>query len=121
MVPYQHSELNDQATKAQAILVGERLTGKGVLQSLQMSTGVPLWEIEPVLGLLVGVLVAAAVYPAVRFLIARGAQAGPHRTLCLNLFLLIRKQGEWLPPHNHLIYETETSCLSGLLRQTGVA
>ena len=37
----------------QATLLGERITGRGVVQALDRAVGVPLWEIEPFLGALV--------------------------------------------------------------------
>ena len=42
----------------QATLLGERITGRGVVQALDHAVGVPLWEIEPLLGALVSSLVA---------------------------------------------------------------
>ncbi len=48
----------------QAVLLSERITGKGAVQQLEISaTGVPLWEIEPVLGVIVLALSAAALWP----------------------------------------------------------
>jgi hypothetical protein len=41
----------------QATLLGERITGRGVVQALDHAVGVPLWEIEPLLGALVSTLV----------------------------------------------------------------
>lgn len=47
-----------------AVLLSERITGKGAVQQLEISaTGVPLWEIEPVLGVVVLALSAAALWP----------------------------------------------------------
>lgn len=47
------------------MLLGERVTGNGAVQSLELSaTGVPLWEIEPVLGIIVLALCVAAVWPS---------------------------------------------------------
>jgi len=40
-----------------------------------MATGVPVWEIEPALGLLVGALMAGGIYPIVRRLGARADAA----------------------------------------------
>ena len=49
----------------QAVLLGERITGKGAVQQLEMSaTEVPLWEIEPILGIIVLALCAAALWPS---------------------------------------------------------
>ena len=46
-------------------MLGERITGNGAVQSLELSaTGVPLWEIEPVLGIIVLALCVAAVWPS---------------------------------------------------------
>lgn len=39
-----------------------------------MATGVPVWEIEPALGLLVGGLLAAGIYPVIRRMGARAEQ-----------------------------------------------
>lgn len=51
--------------QVQAVLLGERVTGNGAVQSLELSaTGVPLWEIEPVLGIIVLVLCISAVWPS---------------------------------------------------------
>ena len=48
----------------QAVLLSERITGNGAVQQLELSaTGVPLWEIEPVLGVVVLALSAAALWP----------------------------------------------------------
>ncbi len=50
---------------SQAVLLSERITGKGAVQQLEISaTGVPLWEIEPVLGIIVIALSAAALWPS---------------------------------------------------------
>ena len=57
----------------QAVLIGERITGKGVVQALDHAVGVPLWEIEPLLGLLVLSLLWGALYP--RKQLAPAAQA----------------------------------------------
>ena len=57
----------------QAVLIGERITGKGVVQALDHAVGVPLWEIEPLLGLLVVSLLVGALYP--RKQLVRQAQA----------------------------------------------
>ncbi|KAA6422143.1 MAG: hypothetical protein FRX49_07894 [Trebouxia sp. A1-2] len=52
------------ALQLQAVLLSERITGKGAVQQLEISaTGVPLWEIEPVLGVVVLALSAAALWP----------------------------------------------------------
>lgn len=52
-------------TILQAVLLGERVTGNGAVQQLEISaTGVPLWEIEPVLGVIVLALCLAAVWPS---------------------------------------------------------
>ena len=49
----------------QAVLLGERVTGNGAVQQLEISaTGVPLWEIEPVLGIIVLALCISAVWPS---------------------------------------------------------
>jgi hypothetical protein len=47
----------------QAVLLGERITGKGAVQALDHAVGVPLWEIEPLLAALVIALLIAALYP----------------------------------------------------------
>jgi len=59
----------------QAVLLSERLSGKGIVTALNMATGVPVWEIEPALGLLVGALMAGGIYPIVRRLGARADAA----------------------------------------------
>jgi photosystem II protein len=46
-----------------ATLVGERVTGRGAVQALDLAVGVPLWEIEPVLALAVGGLLLLALTP----------------------------------------------------------
>ena len=45
------------------MLIGERITGKGAIQTLDLAVGVPLWEIEPVLALVVGGLLLAGLTP----------------------------------------------------------
>ena len=45
------------------MLIGERITGRGVVQAVDHAVGVPLWEIEPLLGALVLALIVGAVYP----------------------------------------------------------
>ena len=47
----------------QATLIGERITGRGVVSAVDHAVGVPLWEIEPLLGALVIALIVGAVYP----------------------------------------------------------
>lgn len=39
------------------------MSGRGIVTALNMATGVPVWEIEPAMGLLVGGLLAAGIYP----------------------------------------------------------
>ena len=51
----------------QAVLLGERITGHGAVEQLELSsTNIPLWEIEPVLGAVVLALTAAAFWPPSR-------------------------------------------------------
>lgn len=57
-----------------AVLLSERLSGRGIVTALNMATGVPVWEIEPALGLLVGGLLAAGIYPVIRRMGARAEQ-----------------------------------------------
>ena len=45
------------------MLVSERITGKGAVQSLDLAVGVPLWEIEPFLA----AIVVGLVYMGLRF------------------------------------------------------
>jgi hypothetical protein len=45
------------------MLIGERITGRGAVQALDLAVGVPLWEIEPVLALIVGGLLLAGLTP----------------------------------------------------------
>jgi len=45
------------------MLIGERITGRGAVQALDLAVGVPLWEIEPVLALVVGGLLLAGLTP----------------------------------------------------------
>ncbi|CAL8466739.1 g6275 [Coccomyxa elongata] len=52
-----------------AVLIGERITGKGAVQALDHAVGVPLWEIEPLLGAIVVGLLIAALYPRRRQLV----------------------------------------------------
>jgi hypothetical protein len=47
----------------QAVLLAERLTGNGAVQAMDLSTGIPIWEIEPFLGFLVVGLLVAAFFP----------------------------------------------------------
>ena len=56
------------------MLLSERLSGRGIVTALNMATGVPVWEIEPALGLLVGGLFAAGIYPVIRRMGARAEQ-----------------------------------------------
>lgn len=53
------------------MLLSERLSGRGIVTALNMATGVPVWEIEPALGLVVGALLAAGIYPVIRRMGAR--------------------------------------------------
>lgn len=48
----------------QASLLGELLTGKGALAQLNIETGIPLSEIDPILGFFIVALGVAAVSPA---------------------------------------------------------
>lgn len=57
----------------QAVLLGERITGKGAVQALDHAVGVPLWEIEPLLAAMVVGLLIAALYPRRKQLV-EGAQ-----------------------------------------------
>ena len=45
------------------MLVSERITGTGAVQALDLAVGVPLWEIEPALALVVGALLLAGLTP----------------------------------------------------------
>ena len=45
------------------MLVSERITGKGAVQSLDLAVGVPLWKIEPFLA----AIVVGLVYVGLRF------------------------------------------------------
>ena len=56
-------------------MLSERLSGKGLVTALNMATGVPVWEIEPALGLLVGALLAAGIYPIIRRMAMRADMA----------------------------------------------
>ena len=47
----------------QAVLVGERLTGRGVVQALGHPTGIPLAEMDVALGLLAGALLVGGLVP----------------------------------------------------------
>eukprot|EP00884_Botryococcus_braunii_P003144 jgi/Botrbrau1/12830/Bobra.0045s0002.2 len=47
-----------------AALLAERLTGQGVVHAMELSTGIPLWEIDPFLGFLVIGLLVAAFFPS---------------------------------------------------------
>ena len=44
----------------------ERLSGKGIVTALNMATGVPIFEIEPALGILVAAILAVGILPAFR-------------------------------------------------------
>lgn len=75
----------------QAVLIGERITGKGVVQALDHAVGVPLWEIEPLLGLLVLSLLWGALYPRKQLVPkAEGAQA-TERNWIADAQVLVRK------------------------------
>ncbi len=54
---------DDRGPGMQAVLIGERITGRGVVSAVDHAVGVPLWEIEPLLGALVLALIVGAVYP----------------------------------------------------------
>ena len=54
---------NKTTSTQQAMLIGERITGRGAVQALDLAVGVPLWEIEPVLALVVGGLLLAGLTP----------------------------------------------------------
>ena len=47
----------------QGVLVGERLTGRGVVQALGHPTGIPLAEMDVALGLLAGALLVGGLVP----------------------------------------------------------
>ena len=47
----------------QAVLVGERLTGRGVVQTLGHPTGIPIAEMDIALGLLAGALLVGGLVP----------------------------------------------------------
>jgi hypothetical protein len=46
-----------------AVLVGERVTGRGVVAALDRAAGVPMWELDPFLAVPVGALLLAALTP----------------------------------------------------------
>ena len=46
------------------------------MTALNLATGVPVWEIEPALGLIVGGLLAAGIYPVIRQIGSRAEQGG---------------------------------------------
>lgn len=78
----------------QAMLLGERLTGRGIVQTLNHSTKIPLWEMEPLLGVGVIALFFVALYPSRTPLLQpsttgmnvyRGAQRLVGRVACLLL------------------------------------
>ena len=50
-------------TILQAVLLGERITGEGFVQQLDLATNIPLWEQEPIVGLLVVGLLIGGLYP----------------------------------------------------------
>ena len=50
----------------QAVLLSERISGKGIVTALNMATGVPIWEIEPFLGVIVVIIFAVGLYPAIK-------------------------------------------------------
>lgn len=74
---FSHIPFRQQSSKCfsllQAVLLGERITGKGAVQALDHAVGVPLWEIEPFLGAMVVGLLIAALYPRRKQLV-EGAQ-----------------------------------------------
>lgn len=47
----------------QAVLLGERITGEGFVQQLDLATNIPIWEQEPIVGLLVVGLLIGGLYP----------------------------------------------------------
>ncbi len=69
--------------RLQAVLIGERITGRGVVQAVDHAVGVPLWEIEPLLGALVLALLVGAVYPRRRFALQK-AEVCPAPLHCCN-------------------------------------
>ncbi|KAK9841690.1 hypothetical protein WJX74_010179 [Apatococcus lobatus] len=46
-----------------AVLLGERITGEGFVQQLDLATNIPIWEQEPIVGLLVVGLLIGGLYP----------------------------------------------------------
>ena len=48
----------------QAILASERITGQGAIQALDLAVGVPLWEVEAPIAVLVGVLLLGGLSPS---------------------------------------------------------
>ena len=44
-------------------MLGERITGQGFVQQLDLATNIPLWEQEPIVGLLVVGLLIGGLYP----------------------------------------------------------
>lgn len=47
-----------------AMLLGERLTGRGIVATLNHNTNIPLWEMEPLLAFGVFALFFVALYPS---------------------------------------------------------
>ena len=46
------------------MLMGERLTGRGIVQTMKHNVGIPLWEMEPLLAIGVLFLLIVALYPS---------------------------------------------------------
>ncbi|KAK9868284.1 hypothetical protein WJX84_003614 [Apatococcus fuscideae] len=62
-----------------AVLLGERITGQGFVQQLDLATSIPIWEQEPIVGLLVVGLLIGGLYPNKQGLAGNAARKGGDR------------------------------------------
>lgn len=71
---------SDFQTTVQAMLLGERLSGKGIVATFNGNTNIELWEVEPLLAFGILALVFVGLYPSktplVYPLLEEGANAG---------------------------------------------
>ena len=61
------------------MLIGERITGRGIVATFNHSTNIPLWEMEPLLGLGIVGLLVVALYPSKTPLLTPGVKGNQFR------------------------------------------